>query len=80
MADVVFLAVNGTVLILRRRRPDLPRPFALPGAIRGIPILPVLGLASVTLMMAYLDPVAIAIGTVACGVGLAAGWLLRARS
>src|SRR5262249_9947742 len=44
---VVFLAVNGTVIILRRTRPDVPRPFAVRGAIAGIPIVPVLGLASV---------------------------------
>ena len=76
---VVFLAVNGTVIILRRRRPDLPRPFTLPGSIKGIPIVPVLGLASVALMMTHLDPRAIGIGTATCGVGIVAGWLLRAR-
>jgi APA family basic amino acid/polyamine antiporter len=48
---VVFLAVNGTVIILRRTRPDVPRPFAVRGAIAGIPIVPVLGLGSVALMM-----------------------------
>jgi APA family basic amino acid/polyamine antiporter len=32
---VVFLAVNGTVVILRRTRPDHPRPFAVAGAIRA---------------------------------------------
>ena len=30
---IVFLAVNATVIILRRTRPELPRPFAVPGAI-----------------------------------------------
>jgi basic amino acid/polyamine antiporter, APA family len=38
---VVFLAVNGTVVALRRRRPDLPRPFAVPGSVGGVPVIPV---------------------------------------
>jgi APA family basic amino acid/polyamine antiporter len=76
---VVFLAVNGTVIILRRTRPDLPRPFAVAGAIRGVPVLPILGLASVALMMTQLDPLAIGLGMAFCAVGLAAGWLLGSR-
>jgi basic amino acid/polyamine antiporter, APA family len=75
---VVFVAVNGTVIVLRRTRPDLPRPFAVAWAIRGVPILPVLGLGSVALMMTHLEPLAIGVGTAACGVGLATGWLVRA--
>ena len=74
---VVFLAVNGTVIILRRTRPDLPRPFAVAGTIRGVPVLPVLGLASVVLMMTQLDPLAIGLGIALCATGLAAGWLVR---
>lgn len=77
---VVFLAVNGTVIVLRRTRPELPRPFAVAWAIRGVPVLPVLGVGSVGLMMTHLEPLAILIGLAACGVGLATGWLLRARA
>jgi len=76
---VVFLAVNGTVVILRRTRPDLPRPFAVAGAIRGVPVVPILGLASVALMMTLLDPHAIGLGMALCAAGLAAGWLLGSR-
>ena len=76
---VVFLAVNATVIILRRNHPELSRPFAVPGAIHGIPIVPILGLGSVGLMMSQLDPLAIAAGATLCGVGLGAGWLARAR-
>ncbi len=77
---VVFLAVNGAVIILRRRRPELPRPFAVAGAIRGIPVVPMLGIISVALMMTHLEPAAIVVGGSVCGVGLAAGWVLRARA
>jgi APA family basic amino acid/polyamine antiporter len=76
---VVFLAVNGTVIILRRKHPDVPRPFAVRGAIGGVPIVPVLGLGSVALMMTQLEPLAITVGTAACGTGLAAGWLVKSR-
>ena len=77
---VVFLAVNATVVILRRTHPELRRPFAVIGTIRGVPVLPVLGFASVTLMMTQLDPRAIGVGSAACTVGLTVGWLLRART
>ena len=59
---VVFLAVNLTVLLLRRSRPDAPRPFRVPWSVRGVPVLPVLGLISVLLMMVNLELVALAIG------------------
>src|SRR5262249_12983004 len=53
---IVFLAVNTTVIILRRTQPNTRRPFAVGGVIRGIPIPPVFGLASVALMMTQLQP------------------------
>jgi basic amino acid/polyamine antiporter, APA family len=77
---IVFLAVNATVVILRRTHSELRRPFAVIGTIRGVPVLPVLGFASVTLMMTQLDPRAIGVGSAACTVGLTVGWLLRART
>ncbi len=75
---VVSLA-NATVIILRRTCPGISRPFAVRGTIRGIPVIPVLGLASVGLMMSQLEPLAITLGTALCGVGLAVGWLARSR-
>jgi APA family basic amino acid/polyamine antiporter len=76
---VVFLAVNGTVVILRHRRPDLPRPFEAPGRLGRTPVVPVLGVASVVVMLGYLDPRAVAVGTGLTVLGLAAGWLVRTR-
>ena len=74
---VVFVAVNATVIILRRTRPHLRRPFAAPGTVRGLPVVPVVGLASVAVMLTQLDPHAIALGVALCAVGLLAGWLIR---
>jgi APA family basic amino acid/polyamine antiporter len=76
---VVFLAVNATVIILRRTRPEVPRPFAVGWTVRGVPILPVLGLVSVALMMTQLESLAITVGTAACAIGLAVGWAVRSR-
>ena len=76
---VVFLAVNGTVIVLRRTRPEIPRPFAVAGAVGGVPVLPFLGFGSVALMLTQLPPTAIALGTGLCAGGLAAGWLIRSR-
>jgi APA family basic amino acid/polyamine antiporter len=74
---VVFLAVNASVILLRRTRPDLARPFAVPGAIAGVPVIPVVGLASVALMMTQLAPSAIALGTAMCATGVIAAGLAR---
>lgn len=67
----VFLAVNATVIILRRRAPSLPRPFRIPGSIAGIPVVPVLGFAATVAMMPQLDFAATAIGAIVVAIGLA---------
>jgi APA family basic amino acid/polyamine antiporter len=76
---VVFLAVNGTVIVLRRTRPEIPRPFAVAGAVGGVPVLPILGFGSVALMMTQLPPIAIVLGMALGAGGLAAGRLIRSR-
>jgi APA family basic amino acid/polyamine antiporter len=57
-----FAAVNLSLIVLRYTRPDLPRPFRVPGSIGRLPIIPVLALASVAFMMANLDQMALLIG------------------
>jgi amino acid transporter len=75
---VVFVAVNGAVIALRLRRPDLVRRFSVPGSIVGIPIVPVLGLASVALMVSHLDGRALVIGASLVGIGAVAARYGRA--
>jgi basic amino acid/polyamine antiporter, APA family len=77
---VVFVAVNGAVIALRVRRPDLMRPFAVPGAIAGVPIVPLLGLVSVVVMASHLEPRALAIGAALVGAGTLAAWRSRAKA
>jgi len=76
---VVFLSVNASVIMLRRTRPALARPFAVPGVIGRVPLIPVLGLISVAVMLTQLEPLAIALGAALCATGLTAGWLARSR-
>jgi APA family basic amino acid/polyamine antiporter len=76
---VVFVAVNATVIVLRRRQPALPRPFRVPGAVGGVPVVPVLGLVSVAVMLTYLDVRAILLGGTLIAAGaVAARWSRRA--
>ena len=64
-----FVAVNFSVIRLRRTEPATARPFRIPLAVRGVPVTPVLALATVVLIAAFLRPEAWLLG---CGV-LAAG-------
>lgn len=43
---VAFSVVSVSVILLRRREPDLARGFRVPGAIRGVPVLPFLSIAA----------------------------------
>jgi APA family basic amino acid/polyamine antiporter len=69
---VVFLAVNWTVILLRRRAPDHPRPFRTPGALRAVPVLPVAGLLATLLMIPQLEPGSLLLGVALVAIGLAA--------
>ena len=48
---VDFLAVNVTAILLRWRKPGIPRPSAVSWSVRGTPVLPILGLVSVLVML-----------------------------
>jgi APA family basic amino acid/polyamine antiporter len=76
---LVFVAVNVSVIVLRFREPERARPFRAPGSIRRIPILPVLGLATVVTMLPALPWEALLVGTASCAVGLGSFALLRHR-
>ncbi len=48
----IFAIVNGALIALRVAAPDAPRPFRVAGAVAGIPVAPVFGIAtSVTLAL-----------------------------
>jgi APA family basic amino acid/polyamine antiporter len=49
---LIFVIVCAGILILRRTRPDLPRPFRTPGS----PVVPLLGVATCAYLMSGLPP------------------------
>jgi APA family basic amino acid/polyamine antiporter len=61
-ALIVFVFVNLSVLILRRKRPDLERPFRIPISVGGQPLLACLALVGVIGELFYLSRRAILIG------------------
>ena len=77
---VVFLAVNATVIVLRYRAADQPRPFRIPGAIGRLPLAPVAGFAAAALMLPQLDRTAVLWGLALVATGAVAHDLLRPRS
>lgn len=48
-----FIIVCAGIIILRKKQPDIPRPFRTP----LVPLVPILGIAACLLMMLFLEPV-----------------------
>jgi len=66
----IFVLVNLTVIVLRFRRPDHPRPYRVRGTVRGVAVVPVLGII-VTLAVAMrldADAGVLALGILTAGV------------
>ena len=68
----LFALVNGSVIALRVRRPDVPRPFQIPWNIRGVPLIAVTGLIGNLMLALFMDGDAFRAGMVLLGIGLAA--------
>ncbi|MDD1668859.1 MAG: amino acid permease [Methanomicrobiales archaeon] len=66
---LTFSVINATVILLRVRFPGLRRPFAVPGSVRGIPILPVAGVVASVALLAQLDRVVLGLGAVLVVLG-----------
>ena len=72
-----FLAMNASLIALRWKEPELERPFRVPGAIPvpglpgPLPVLPVLGIASVVVMAVSTGVQALGIGLVVLATGAA---------
>ena len=77
---VVFLAVNATVVVLRRRAPDDPRPFRTPGTVRGVPVVPVAGSVAALAMVPQLSGGSLRLGLAMLAAGLVAFPLVDRRA
>lgn len=76
----VFLAVNAAVIVLRRTAPDAARPFRIPGAIHGVPLIPIAGTLAALAMVPQLDARSLWLGSALLAAGLLAHELLDRTS
>ena len=80
MDTLAILAVNATVVVLRRRAPDAARPFRTPGAVRGVPVVPVAGSVAALAMVPQLSGWSLLLGLAMLAAGLVASPLLDRRA
>jgi amino acid transporter len=70
-ALMAFVAVNVVLIVLRYRLPDHHRPFRVPLSIGRLPVLPVIAIASISLLLTHFDREIYLAGAIA--VALSAG-------
>lgn len=66
---ILFLVTNTVVIVLRKQRPDVERPFKIRGAVGWVPVVPVLAMI-VTIVLSFQlegDAVVLALGLLAAG-------------
>ena len=66
----LFAIVNAAVIWLRRKRPEAERPFRLPFAVGGVPVIAVAGLVGNLALAAYMERDAFIAGLVLLTAGL----------
>jgi APA family basic amino acid/polyamine antiporter len=76
---VVFLFVNATIVLLRRRQPDAPRPFRVPGSIGWVPVIPVLATIAALAMIPQLSATALLLGGCLVALGALVGKFAECR-
>lgn len=69
---LTFALINATVIFLRRREPDIPRPFRVPLDVRGVPLVPLLGIffSFFLLLQIEIEVVLLGIGILLTGWGV----------
>lgn len=65
-----FVIINVVVVVLRYKEPNTHRPFRIPGRIGTLPLVPVLGIITSLLMIAYVGLTAILMGLSLCALGM----------
>lgn len=71
-----FVVINASLITLRRKEPELPRPFRVPFAFGWVPILPVLGILTCLFLIVHLDGAAILLGL---GIAVVGGLIVLVR-
>lgn len=71
MALLAFVLVNAALIVLRRTKPGVARPFRIPGEYRGIALVAAFGLASSLVLITQFDAIVYLIGGISIAVGFA---------
>ena len=71
-ALAAFLAVNASLLVLRRRQPGRKRPFRVPFGLFGVPLPPVLAIVAIGVLLFHFEWQIYAAGAIALAVTAAA--------
>lgn len=77
---LAFVAVNATVIILRRRKPRHTRPFRVPWTLGRVPILSALGAVACVALMTQFEPVVYLVCSSVAAAGLLLYWLWNRSS
>ena len=75
-----FLVVNAAVIALRRHQAEVERPFRARWSIRGVPLTPVMGIATTLLLAAFMERAAFVTGAVALAIGIAVSFMTLRRN
>lgn len=76
---VTFTVINAAVIMLRITAPQTPRPFTVPGTIRNVPLVPILGILSCLFFLFHMDATVLLIGGVLVVAAAALGEICRRR-
>ncbi len=74
---LVFLAVNGAVIVLRFREQESARPFRVPLAIGRVPLIPIMGIVATGVMLTQLEWRSLALGVGVVALGFIILWPIR---
>ena len=74
---ITFVSVNLSAIWLRIKKPDMDRPFKTPFSIGNVPLIPLLGLLSSTLLITQLSIRSIIYGALSLLLGLLFYWFCK---
>ena len=75
-----FVVINASLIYLRYKDPDRPRPFRVPLRIGTLPILPALGILTSLFLISHLDGGAVLLGSAIALVGGVFALVLRQKA
>jgi APA family basic amino acid/polyamine antiporter len=72
---ITFIVINGAVIALRFRAPQVSRPFRIPFTIRKIPVIPVMGIFLCIFLLLQQERSVLVLGAVLISAGIIFAYL-----